>query len=142
MYKMNGENMQDKVNTQVEYLDPAIARQAAREFASALKETPVYQGLLAADKILEKDENAEAALNAYNEKVRDLQAAANTRQVTQEEEAELGELRMKYLHNPSVIEYARVQMELREICQQVGDLLSKETGLDFGASACGGGCCG
>jgi cell fate (sporulation/competence/biofilm development) regulator YlbF (YheA/YmcA/DUF963 family) len=134
--------MQNKVKIKQELLDPEAARQAAREFAAALKETPTYQVLLAADKILEQDKDAEAALNAYNEKVQGLQAAEKDRLITKEEENELGELRMRYLHNPSVIEYARVQLELREICQQVGDLLTKEIGLDFGASACGGGCCG
>jgi cell fate (sporulation/competence/biofilm development) regulator YlbF (YheA/YmcA/DUF963 family) len=134
--------MQNKLKVKKELIDPEAARQAARDFARALMETPQYQALLATDKLLEQDKEAEAALNAYNEKVRGFQASANDRPITKEEENELGELRMRYLHNPSVIEYARVQLELREICQQVGDLLTKEIGLDFGASACGGGCCG
>jgi cell fate (sporulation/competence/biofilm development) regulator YlbF (YheA/YmcA/DUF963 family) len=139
---MIGENMQKASKRDTEFIDPAAAKQSARNFAAALVQTDEYKALKAADAVLEKDRQAEAALNAYNAKVRSLQAVVNERQITKEEEAELGELRMLYMHNPAVIEYAKAQAELREICQQAGDILTKEIGLDFGASACGGGCCG
>jgi cell fate (sporulation/competence/biofilm development) regulator YlbF (YheA/YmcA/DUF963 family) len=134
--------MQKTEKSELKYMDPTAARQSARDFAAVLIETSQYQALKAADVVLEQDKEAEAALNAYNEKVRKLQAAVNQRQVTKEEEAELGELRLAYMQNPSVRDYAKAQAGLREICQQVGDLLTKEIGLDFGASACSGGCCG
>jgi cell fate (sporulation/competence/biofilm development) regulator YlbF (YheA/YmcA/DUF963 family) len=139
---MIGDKMQNMRKGATEYTDPGIARQSARDFAAAIIETPEYQALKAADVVLEQDKQAEAALNTYNEKVKSLQALVNERPIAKEEEAELGELRLAYMHNPSVIEYAKVQAELREICQQAGDILTKEIGLDFGASACGGGCCG
>jgi cell fate (sporulation/competence/biofilm development) regulator YlbF (YheA/YmcA/DUF963 family) len=139
---MIGEKMQKDKRAETGFIDPGIAKQSARDFAAVLVQTDEYKALKAADAILEKDKQAEAALNAYNEKVRQLQAVVNERQITREEEAELGELRMVYMHNPSVIAYAKAQAELKEICQQVGDMLTKEIGLDFGASACSGGCCG
>ena len=62
--------------------------------------------------------------------------------VSEEDRKELQRLQDQFNSQPSVLRYAKAQEELMAISLEIGDILSKAIGLDYGASCKTGGCCG
>ncbi|HMQ35291.1 MAG TPA: YlbF family regulator [Chloroflexaceae bacterium] len=119
----------------------AEVRDAARSFATALSETPVFQAFEQASATLRDDVVARCAIDAYQARAQSLRALLTLGAVSPEEQAELNRLRRGYEEEPSVVAYLAAQRELVSLMQAAADRLSAQLGLDFAAAcACGCGC--
>lgn len=125
---------------ELELAPPAVIRQAARDFAQALAETPQFQALEAAGEQLRGDAAAQAAMQAFQAKQQALQMMQMLNAVSAEETAELERLRQVFLAAPAVAAYLQAQEDFTILCRAAADVLSKSIGLSFTA-ACGPGCC-
>lgn len=125
---------------ELEVAPPEVVRQAARDFAVALGETPQYQTFDEAVQRLYADEVAMAALEAFQTKQRSLQTMLMLNAVSDQERAELERLRLAYADRPAVQVFAQAQAELISVCQATADVLSQYIGLNYAAS-CSSGCC-
>ena len=126
--------------SELEVAPPEVVRQSARDFATALAETPQYQVFEAAIERLYADEAAMAALKAYQTKQRSLQTMLMLNAVSDQERAELERLQLAYVDRPVVKDFVRAEAELISLCQTTADLLSQVIGLNYAAS-CSSGCC-
>lgn len=131
--------IREEIN-EIEIASPSVVRQAARDFAAALVETPQFTTFEQASEALRRDENAQHTMGAYQKKQQSLQALSMLNAVSAEEQAELERLRQALLNEPTASAYFQAQGELTLMCQAAADLLSEHLGLSF-AAACGPGCC-
>ena len=125
----------------VEMASPSVVRQAARDFAVALADTPQFAGFEAAGEQLNKDLVAQRAIQAFQTKQQSLQTMLMLNAVSPEDRAELERLREAFLSEPSVNAYFQAQAELNAVCQAAAHILSQSIGLNY-AAACGASCCG
>lgn len=126
---------------ELESATPAVVRAAAREFASALAETPQFKAFEQTYDVFSNDAAAHQTLSAYQAKAKSLRALLMLNAVSEAERAELEQLKNDYLARPSVQAYAKAEAELTAICQQAAGMISAATGLNYAAS-CGASCCG
>ncbi len=119
---------------------PEVARQAARDFAVALAETPQFKAYEDAIDRLNHDAAAQQAIDAFQAKQESLQAMLLLNAVSEADKAELQRLQRVFSSTPAVIAYAQAQADLMAICQLAADVLSQAIGLNY-AAACGSGCC-
>jgi cell fate (sporulation/competence/biofilm development) regulator YlbF (YheA/YmcA/DUF963 family) len=134
-------NMLDPELNEFEMASPAVVRQAARDFAAALSETPQFAAFEVAAERLSKDAVAQKAIEAFQTKQGSLQMLLRLNAVSPEDKAELERLRLAFVSEPSVQAYFEAQTELTTLCQATGDLISQTIGLNYSA-ACSSGCCG
>ena len=132
--------MDDKVFDDIEIAPPSVVLSAARDFAAALAETPQFQALEAATECLNHDPAARQILQALEAKQQALEPLLLLNSVSVEERAELEQLRLAFVNQPSVAAYFQAQADLKAICQAAADWLSEAIGLNY-AAACGSGCC-
>jgi len=132
--------MTDLVLNDLELAPPSVVRQAARDFAIALAETPQFKAFEQASERLRHDQAAQRAIEAYQAKQQSLQMLLMLNAVGREDQAELERLRQAFLAEPSVAAYLQAQADFAALCQAAADLLSRHIGLSFTA-ACGPGCC-
>lgn len=125
----------------VEMAPPSVVRQAARDFAAALVDTPQFVNYEAAAERLNKDTKAQRAIEAYQNKQQSLQMMLMLNAVSPEDCAELEDLRQAFLSKTSVSAYLQAQAELVSVCQASAEIISKSIGLNY-ATACGASCCG
>jgi cell fate (sporulation/competence/biofilm development) regulator YlbF (YheA/YmcA/DUF963 family) len=114
--------------------------QTIREFAMTLTEADVFQAFEVAAQNLRQDQQAQAAIRAFQEKQNSLQMMLMLNAVSPEDQQELERLRDAFVSNPTVAAYLEAQENLTSACQAVAQLLNESTGLNFSA-ACGPGCC-
>ncbi len=133
---MNNEELSD-----LEIAPASVVLRAARDFASALAETPQFREFEACAEQLQNDEAAQKAIRAFQEKQRSLQLMLMLNAVSPEDQAELERLRQEFISQPTVIAYFQAQAALTAICQMAGEMISQSIGINY-ASACGSGCCG
>ena len=132
--------MNDFALNELELAPPEVVIQSARDFAVALVETPQFKTFEAATDRLNNDLIAQRAMEAYQTKQESLQTMLMLNAVSAEERADLEQLRMAFMNQPSVVMYFQAQADLMAICQASADWLSEAIGLNF-AAACGSGCC-
>lgn len=132
--------MNDFALNELELAPPEVVIQSARDFAVALAETPQFKTFEAATDRLNNDLIAQRAMEAYQTKQESLQTMLMLNAVSAEERADLEQLRMAFMNQPSVVMYFQAQADLMAICQASADWLSEAIGLNF-AAACGSGCC-
>jgi cell fate (sporulation/competence/biofilm development) regulator YlbF (YheA/YmcA/DUF963 family) len=132
--------MNDFALNELELAPPEVVIQSARDFAVALAETPQFRTFEAATDRLNNDLIAQRAMEAYQTKQESLQTMLMLNAVSAEERADLEQLRMAFMNQPSVVMYFQAQADLMAICQASADWLSEAIGLNF-AVACGSGCC-
>jgi len=132
--------MNDFALNELELAPPEVVNQSARDFAVALVETPQFKTFEAATDRLNNDLIAQRAMEAYQTKQESLQTMLMLNAVSAEERADLEQLRMAFMNQPSVVMYFQAQADLMAICQASADWLSEAIGLNF-AAACGSGCC-
>lgn len=132
--------MNDFALNELELAPPEVVIQSARDFAVALAETPQFKTFEAATDRLNNDLIAQRAMEAYQTKQESLQTMLMLNAVSAEERADLEQLRMAFMNQPSVVMYFQAQADLLAICQASADWLSEAIGLNF-AAACGSGCC-
>ena len=132
--------MKDQVGTEFEIVPPAMVRQAARDFAAALAETPQFSAFEEAQQMLRQDQNAQRVIGAYQSKQQSLRMSLMLGTTTPEERAELERLQEEFLNQPAIARLLHAQNDLMAVCRVTADRLSEPIGLSF-AGACKKGCC-
>jgi cell fate (sporulation/competence/biofilm development) regulator YlbF (YheA/YmcA/DUF963 family) len=132
--------MTDPILNELELAPPEVVRQAARDFARVLTETPQFKAFEQANDRLNKDEQAQQVLDAFQAKQQSMRMMLMLNAASTEDKAELERLREAVLADSSVAAYLQAQEDLAAVCHAAADLLSQHIGLSF-ASACGPGCC-
>ena len=125
---------------ELELAPPEVVRQAARDFAVALSETPQFRAYDEAAERLNQDPVAQRAIDAFQAKQQSLQAMLMLNAVSEADKAELQRLQQAFASTPAVVAYAQAQADLMVICQASADWLSEAIRLNY-AAACGSGCC-
>jgi cell fate (sporulation/competence/biofilm development) regulator YlbF (YheA/YmcA/DUF963 family) len=133
--------MDDKVFDDIEIAPPSVVKQAARNFAAVLAETPQFKAFEQAADRFQQDPLAQEALRLYQEKQTSWRALLMLHALSPEQQTELENLQRAFVNQPVVQEYLKAQVELATLCQTVGDRLSESLGLNY-AAACGVSCCG
>jgi len=133
--------MEDTVLEDIEIAAPSVVRQAARDFAAALAETPQFKALEQAAYAFRQNQAAQLALQAYQQKQQSLRALLMLNALSAEQRADLENLHKAFINQPVVQAYFQAQTELASLCQALGDALSESIGLNY-AAACGASCCG
>ncbi|MCL4559810.1 MAG: YlbF family regulator [Chloroflexi bacterium] len=126
----------------LEVVPRSAVMQAAKQFAEALGETPQFKEFEQSYFAYRQDEETKNAIQEFQKKQASLKALLMLNAVSQEDQQELHRLQDRFYHQPSVLRYTQAQVELIAISQEIGDILSKAIGLDFGSSCRTGGCCG
>lgn len=130
----------EPIINELEIASPSVVRQAARNFAAALSETPQFKAYEELSMRLRQDKAAQQAIQTHQEKQQSLQTLLMLQAVPPQEAAELERLRKAFLSQPAVAAFLKAQEDLTVLCQSTADLLGQHIGLSFTA-ACGPGCC-
>lgn len=133
--------MDNKAINDIEVASPSVVKQAARNFASTLAETPQFKSFEQAAERFRQDQAAQRAMEAYKEKQMSWRALMMLNALNPEQRTELEILKNAFVNQPVVQEYFQAQTELATLCQTLGDALSESIGLNY-AAACGVSCCG
>ena len=133
--------MEDTVLEDIEIAAPSVVRQAARDFAAALAETPQFKAFEQSAYVFRQNQAAQLALQAYQQKQQSLRALLMLNALSAEQHDELERLESAFINQPVVQKYFTAQAELATLCLALGDALSESIGLNY-AAACGASCCG
>lgn len=125
----------------IEIAPMEVVKRAARDFAAVLAETPQFKAFEQAAECFRKDQTAQQAMSAYQEKQQSLRALLMLNALSEEHRAELESLQNAFVNHPIVQDYFKAQTDLAILCQTLGDTLSESIGLNY-AAACGVSCCG
>ena len=132
--------MNDYELNELELAPASVVKQAARDFAATLGETPQFKVYEEAADRLNQDTEAQRAIAAFETKQQSLQAMLMLNAVSEVDQAELQRLQRAFSSLPAVVAYFQARADLMTLCQTTGDLLSQAIGLNY-ATACGSGCC-
>ena len=133
--------MEDMISEDIEMASPSVVKQAARDFAAALAETPQFRTFEQAAYAFRQDQTAQQVMQAYQQKQQSLRALVMLNALSAEQRDELERLQSAFINQPVVQEFFTAQAELATLCQALGDALSESIGLNY-AAACGVSCCG
>lgn len=133
--------MTDLVLNELEAPPLEAVAQAAHGFAAALAAAPQFSAFEEAAYGFQQDEAAQAALQAYQAKQQALQMMLMLNSVNAEDRAELDRLYQAFASRSTFQAYVQSEADLKALCQEVGDLLSRHIGFDFAAACGSGGCC-
>ncbi len=121
----------------------AEALTAAGTFGVALRGSPEFTALLAADRALSADAQATAAIEAFQSRQAELRPEAMMGILTEAQRAELERLQQAMLAVPSVASYVAATAAFQAVCRETAVVVSAQIGIDFAANCrSGGGCCG
>jgi cell fate (sporulation/competence/biofilm development) regulator YlbF (YheA/YmcA/DUF963 family) len=129
---------------ELEVASKEVVMHAAEQFARVFVETPQYQAFEKSFTTYRQDAAAQSALQAFQKKQAALKGLLMLNAVSEEDRQELQSLQDRFYQQAAVVQYSQAQADLIAMSQEIGDILSKSIGLDFG-SACRtttGGCCG
>lgn len=133
--------MTNLVLNNFDFAPPEVVSQAAHDFAAALAGAPQFQAFEAAVIDLDQDAVAQRAIADYQAKQQSVQALLMLNAVSPADRAELTRLYQAFAGRPSFQAYVRCEADVKALCQEVGDLLSRRIGFDFAAACASGGCC-
>ena len=125
----------------MEIAPTSVVKQAARDFAAVLSETPEFKAFEQAARVFQKDEIAQRAMQAYESKQQSLRALIMLNAVPAKDKKALERLQQDFMSQPSVVPYLQAQNDLMALSHACASLLSQATGLNYSAS-CGSSCCG
>ena len=120
----------------------AEALAAAGTFGAALRASPEFTALLAADRALSEDAEAVAAIAAFNSHQAELRAEITMGTLQDSQRAELDRLQGAMLAVPSVASYVDATAAFQAVCRETASVVSARIGIDFAANCRSGGCCG
>jgi cell fate (sporulation/competence/biofilm development) regulator YlbF (YheA/YmcA/DUF963 family) len=120
----------------------AEALAAAGTFGAALRESPEFAALLAADRALSEDAKAVAAIEAFNSLQAELRVEITTGILQDSRRAELDRLRGAMLAVPSVTSYVDATAVFQAVCRETASVVSAQIGIDLAVNCRSGGCCG
>ena len=115
---------------------------AAGTFGAALRASPEFTALLAADRALSADAEATAAIEAFGARQAELRTEAIMGILSAEQRAELERLQKAMLAVPTVASYVAATAAFQAVCRETAVVVSAQIGLDFAANCRSGGCCG
>jgi cell fate (sporulation/competence/biofilm development) regulator YlbF (YheA/YmcA/DUF963 family) len=133
--------MKDSVYQETEISSESVVKQAARDFASALAETPQFKDFEQAAYAFRNDQEAQEAMQALQQKQKALRPLMQLNALNNMQRDELLELQNAFTSQAVVQKYFSAQAELTTLCQGLGDALSGAIGLNY-ASVCAASCCG
>jgi cell fate (sporulation/competence/biofilm development) regulator YlbF (YheA/YmcA/DUF963 family) len=126
---------------ELEKVSPTEAHQAAQDFATALMQEQAYLAFEHASQRMGADPQAQAAIQAFQNKQQQLRQIAQAGQGRDDDQAELEHLHKIMRAQTAVVEYYLALDDLTRTCQAAADILYDYTKLNI-ATACSGGCCG
>ena len=115
-------------------------RSVVHDFATALVETPQFQVFERASAALNNDETAKRAMDAHQAKQESLRMLLMLNAASDTDRAELENLRLAVLAQPTVSAYLDAERTLAALLQSVAGVVSERIGLPFAVSRSG--CCG
>jgi cell fate (sporulation/competence/biofilm development) regulator YlbF (YheA/YmcA/DUF963 family) len=116
--------------------------QAAKQFAETLGDTPQFREFDQSHFDFRQDTEAQNIIREFQNKQASIKASLILDAESEEDRLVLQMLQDRLNRQPSLLRYTKAKKELAAISQELGDLLSKAIGLDYGASCKKGGCCG
>jgi cell fate (sporulation/competence/biofilm development) regulator YlbF (YheA/YmcA/DUF963 family) len=120
----------------------AEALTAAGTFGAALRASPEFTALLAADKALADDPEASAAIEAFSSLQAEYRVEISMGVLGATQRAELERLHAAMLAVSSVATYVALTAAFEAVCRETAAVISAEIGIDFAANCRSGGCCG
>jgi cell fate (sporulation/competence/biofilm development) regulator YlbF (YheA/YmcA/DUF963 family) len=120
----------------------AEALTAAGTFGGALRASPEFGALLAANDALTADAGATAAIEAFADRQAELRTEAMMGILTAAQRAELERLQKTMYAIPTVASYVAATEAFGAVCRETAVVVSAQIGIDFAANSRSGGCCG
>jgi len=120
----------------------AEALTAAGTFGEALRGSPEFAALLAAENALSADATANAAIEAFGSLQAQLRTEALMGILTAAQRADLERLQKAMLAVSTVASYVAATAAFQAICRETAAVVSAQIGIDFAANCRSGGCCG
>ncbi len=120
----------------------AEALGAAGTFGAALRASPEFAALLAANDSLSADVRATEAIDAFGARQAELRTEAMMGVLTAAQRADLERLQKTMLDVPTVATYVAATEAFGAVCRETAAVLSAQIGIDFAANCRSGGCCG
>jgi cell fate (sporulation/competence/biofilm development) regulator YlbF (YheA/YmcA/DUF963 family) len=120
----------------------ADALMAAGTFGGALRASPEFGALLAANDALSADAGATAAIEAFGDRQAELRTEAMMGILTAAQSAELERLQKTMYAVPTVATYVAATEAFGAVCRETAVVVSAQIGIDFAANSRSGGCCG
>ena len=136
--------MDDMTMNDLEVASNEVIMQTARVFAETLAGSDQFNEFEQSYDSYRQDMDAQSAFREYQLKRVELQTKSRSGSLDDKDREVLFLLQTKALSQPSFVRYGKAQESLVEMCQKIGDLLSKTIDLDY-SDACkisSGGCCG
>jgi len=115
---------------------------AAGTFGAALRASPEFAGLMAAERTLSADAEANAAIEAFEALQAELRVEIAVGAITDDQRTELDRLRDRMTAIPSVAAYVAATAAFEGVCRETAAVVSAQIGIDFAANCRSGGCCG
>jgi len=119
----------------------AEALTAAETFGAALRASPEFAALLAANDALTADAGATAAIETFGARQAELRTEAMMGILTAAQRAELERLQKAMLAVPTVASYVAATEAFGAVCRETAVVVSAQIGIDFAANCRSGGCC-
>ena len=119
----------------------AEALMAAGAFGAALRASPEFVALLAANDALSADAGATAAIEAFGDRQAELRTEAMMGILTAVQRAELERLQKAMYAIPTVASYVAATEAFKSVCRETAVVVSAQIGIDFAANSRSGGCC-
>ena len=120
----------------------AEALMAAGAFGIALRASPEFGALLAANDALSADAGATAAIEAFGDRQAELRTEAMMGVLTAAQRAELERLQKTMYAIPTVATYVAATEAFGAVCRETAAVVTAQIGIDFAANSRSGGCCG
>ncbi len=120
----------------------AEALTAAGALGAALRASPEFTALVAADRALSEDAEANAAIEAFGNLQAELRAEIMMGVLDDAQSAGLERLRAAMLAVPSVATYVAATGAFQAVCRETASVITAQIGIDFAANCRSGGCCG
>ncbi|MGZ8514820.1 MAG: YlbF family regulator [Candidatus Limnocylindrales bacterium] len=115
---------------------------AAGTFGAALRASPEFSDLMAAERTLSADAEATAAIEAFGALQAELRVEIAVGAITDDKRIELDRLRERMTAIPSVASYVAATAAFESVCRETAAVISAQIGIDFAANCRSGGCCG
>jgi cell fate (sporulation/competence/biofilm development) regulator YlbF (YheA/YmcA/DUF963 family) len=120
----------------------AEALMAAGTFGGALRASPEFGALRAANDALVADVAATAVIEAFADRQAELRTEAMMGILTAAQRAELERLQKTMYAIPTVASYVAATEAFGAVCRETAVVVSAQIGIDFAANSRSGGCCG
>ncbi len=134
--------MNDQAWNELEVAPRSAVMEAANYFATVFAETPEFIAFERAFFNYRKDEQAQRALKAFQQKQAELKPLIALNAVSEEDRQILQGLQDDFNTQPSVMAYYQTQIDLIALSQEIGDRLSAAIGLDYASACRTSSCCG